>query len=134
MLTKFNGWLRTVLLEEPPAALKPKPKTPSKKNVAKPVESLRYSDLSLDDPAEALRALRRATRTPPHLRHLSNSTEESLSAYTVSLPPTRNQAESQASGSQHYRPSPPDVRAVERQRRDTFLPAPRSRDRNSATG
>lgn len=113
--------------------MSPKARAP-KREPKKPVESLRYSDLSLDDPAEALRALRRATRTPPHLRHLTNSTEEQLSAYTVSLPATRNQGETQPSGSQHYRPSPPEVRAVERQRRETFLPAPKSRNRNSATG
>jgi hypothetical protein len=144
VLTEFKSWLRTVLLEEPPEAPKAKAKAlvPAAK-AEKPAESLRYSDLSLDDPAEALRALRRATRTPPHLRHLTHSTEESLTAYSVSVPSSRGQAEPRQrqtdpllTGSLFYRPSQPEVRAVERQRREsnTSAPRPRDRDPTSATG
>ena len=34
--------------------------------------NLRFSDLDLDDPEHALQALRRASRVPPHMRHIEN--------------------------------------------------------------
>jgi hypothetical protein len=37
--------------------------------------NLRFSDLDLDDPEHALRALHRASRVPPHRRHIDGSPE-----------------------------------------------------------
>jgi hypothetical protein len=37
--------------------------------------SLRYTDLNLDNPEDALQALRRASRVPPHQRHLNPEDE-----------------------------------------------------------
>jgi hypothetical protein len=60
-------------------------------------KALTYTDVDLNDPADALRALRRASRTPPHQRHLSTSVEEHLSAYS---PPKPTEA------------SPPELRVI----------------------
>ena len=49
-------------------------------------KALTYTDVDLNDPADALRALRRASRTPPHQRHLGTSVEEHLSAYSPPKP------------------------------------------------
>ncbi|HEY7901431.1 MAG TPA: hypothetical protein VIC25_09620 [Caulobacteraceae bacterium] len=37
---------------------------------------LRYTDLDLDEPGDAFNALRRASRTPPHMRHLEPKNED----------------------------------------------------------
>ncbi len=119
LLSVFDG---------PPApAPKVDPKAAKAKAKAKPkpaAPELRYSDLSLDDPTEALRALARATRVPPHQRHLDKPIEEHMGSYAhhVETMPTRTPQ--------------PELKAIERSRRETRGPAapslPGSRDSSAA--
>jgi hypothetical protein len=56
-------------LRRPP---KPEPEPPPRETPG----NLRFSDLDLDDPEDALHALRRASRVPPHRRHIEKMDDE----------------------------------------------------------
>jgi len=61
-LAKAQDWLVAALRRKPEPEPEPEPReTPG---------NLRFSDLDLDDPEDALHALRRASRVPPHRRHI----------------------------------------------------------------
>ncbi|HEY1878601.1 MAG TPA: hypothetical protein VGG68_01570, partial [Caulobacteraceae bacterium] len=99
VLTVFDG------PPEPPA--KPDPKVVKAKAKSKPTApELKFSDLEINDPADALRALARATRVPPHQRHLDRPIEENMGSYAhhVETMPSRTPQ--------------PELKAVERSRRD----------------
>jgi hypothetical protein len=62
-LSKTWAWLETALRH----LSEPKREPAPRRQIA---ANLRYSDLDLDEPEDALQALRRAARVPPHRRHL----------------------------------------------------------------
>jgi hypothetical protein len=67
-LAKVEGWIREALRRKP----EPEPEPPPPELHPR----LRFSDLDIDDPEDALHALRRAARTPPHRRHIEGPREE----------------------------------------------------------
>ena len=107
VLSSLKALVLTVLdgpAEPPP---KPDPKVVKAKAKAKPTaRELKFSDLEINDPADALRALARATRVPPHQRHLDKPIEEHMGSYAhhVETFPSRT--------------PPSEIKAVERTRRD----------------
>lgn len=106
VLTVFDG------PAEPPP--KPDPVVVKAKAKAKPTaRELKFSDLEINDPADALRALARATRVPPHQRHLDRPIEEHMGSYAhhVETFPASRTAQS-------------EVKAVERARRESRPSAP----------
>jgi hypothetical protein len=111
VLSSLKSLLLNVFDGPPPPPPKIDKKTLAEKAKAAPTApELRFSDLEINDPADALRALRRATRTPPHQRHLDKPLEENMGLYAHHAEPPP------------IRPSETELRAVERNRRETPQP------------
>lgn len=107
MLSSIKGLILSVLDGPAPPPEKPDPKSAVAKAKAKPTAAaLRFSDLEINDPADALRALRRVSRVPPHQRHLDRPIEEHMGSYAhhVETMPARTPQ--------------PELKAIERTRRD----------------
>ena len=127
VLPSLKSLILTVFDGPPEPAPKPDPKVVKAKAKAeaeaKPTaRELRFSDLQINDPADALRALRRATRVPPHQRHLDQPIEDHMNSYSRHV-----------DGTAAARPSETELRAVERNRRELrSQPAPRLNAKDSS--
>ena len=112
VLSSLKSLVLSVFDGPPPPSPKPDSKAIADKAKAKPTAArLRFSDLEINDPADALRALRRATRTPPHQRHLDLPLEEHMGLYAHHAEPPP------------LRASESELKAIERIRRENLSAA-----------